>query len=440
MAAEHRPRLDPEADLRRLGELARRAGSGEVSAHEHARGRERLLREVAQKALPLAPRPWWLMAAAAVPALALVFAVALRPAPELSFAIDGVPPSDSYVAAGPDGATTRFSEGTTVRFAPGARGRIEEVTSRGARVRLEQGGAHFVVAHLPRAAWTAEAGPFTVSVTGTEFDLDWQKERLELVMQRGSVVVRGPMASAGIALQDGQHLVADLARGALTIAEPKAAAAVEAPRASTALAEPAPSPRENAVPLPPPCAGGCSAAEGTAPARSTLEPSAPATSAGVGPARGAAPTLRDRVARGEFASVIAEAEARGLDAALNASSLGDLAALSDAARYAGRADLAERALLAERSRFPGSGEARSAAFLLGRMAEATSPSAAIAWYDRYLAESPAGSLASEALGRKMVVVKASAGRDAARPIAEEYRRRYPEGAFTAVAGEILAIP
>jgi hypothetical protein len=143
------------------------------------------------------------------------------------------------------------------------------------------------------------------------------------------------------------------------------------------------------------------------------------------------------VARGDFAAVVADAEARGVDTIIGSGPLRDLAALADAARYAGRSDLARRALLAERSRFSGSPEARSAAFLLGRMAEGGSPAAAISWYDQYLAESPGGSLAAEALGRKMIVVRNSGGRDAARPIAEEYVKRHPRGPFADAAAEIL---
>ncbi|KYF96236.1 hypothetical protein BE20_04395 [Sorangium cellulosum] len=151
-------------------------------------------------------------------------------------------------------------------------------------------------------------------------------------------------------------------------------------------------------------------------------------------------SYRERVARGDFAGAIADAEARGIDATIDASPLPEIAALADAARYTGRNDLARRALLAERSRFAGSPEARSAAFLLGRMVEASSPAEAISWYERYLSESPGGPLAAEALGRKMLVTRSSRGKDAARPVAEEYLARHPHGAFAGAAAEILGPP
>jgi hypothetical protein len=166
-------------------------------------------------------------------------------------------------------------------------------------------------------------------------------------------------------------------------------------------------------------------------------PAAPEPTDSLAPAP---PSFRDRVARGDFAAVITEAEARGVDTVVGTGSLADIAALADAARYAGRADLARRALLAERSRFSGSPEARSAAFLLGRMAEQSSPATAVDWYDTYLTESPEGSLAAEALGRKMLAVRAASGAGASRPIAAEYLRRYPRGAVAQIAREIVASP
>jgi len=141
------------------------------------------------------------------------------------------------------------------------------------------------------------------------------------------------------------------------------------------------------------------------------------------------------VAAGEYEVVLREADARGIDASIRKGSLADVAALADAARYGGRTPIAKRAMAAERSRFPGSSEARTAAFLLGRIAEDAdgNPRAAIGWYDRYLAEAPKGPLASEALGRKMLLVFRTSGADAAKPIAEQYLHRFPSGSYAAVA-------
>ncbi|WP_437568626.1 FecR domain-containing protein [Sorangium sp. So ce542] len=431
--AEPKPEVPPEVALQRLTALAREAGAVARTDAALARGRARLIEEVERPVLPLAPRRVWLIPAALAPLLLILGLVWLRPAARLSYRIDDAAPADSYVLAEASGATARFSEGTTIRFAPGARGRIAAVTERGAQIHLESGAAHFEVVHLPEAEWVAEAGPFTVTVTGTEFELRWQHERLELTMESGSVAVRGPLVWGGVTLHGGQRLVADTGRRELTIVGPRADIDASAPEVG-APAEPEASARIDAP-------GMADAPEPDAP-----EPDAPAKTDA--PARADAPaaaapvpqTYRERVARGDFAGAIADAEARGIDATIDASPLSEVAALADAARYTGRNDLARRALLAERSRFAGSPEARSAAFLLGRMVEASSPAEAISWYEQYLSESPGGPLAAEALGRKMLVTRSSRGKDAARPVAEEYLARHPHGAFAGAAAEILGPP
>jgi TolA-binding protein len=124
-----------------------------------------------------------------------------------------------------------------------------------------------------------------------------------------------------------------------------------------------------------------------------------------------------------------------LDRTLTGGSLEDLGALADAARYAGRSAVAKRVLLAERQRFAGSGPARDAAFFLGRIAE-DSGGGAIEWYERYVAESPRGPYASQAFGRKMMLLHKQRGAMAAKPVASEYLKRYPNGPYAAAARKI----
>ena len=112
------------------------------------------------------------------------------------------------------------------------------------------------------------------------------------------------------------------------------------------------------------------------------------------------------LAAGHFATILQQAEQRGLETSLAEVSSDDLAALADAARYSRREDVARRALTAQRRRFPRSARANDAAFLLGRLEEtAQHPELALAWYERCLTESPRGTYTSEALGRKMTVVQ-----------------------------------
>ncbi len=137
--------------------------------------------------------------------------------------------------------------------------------------------------------------------------------------------------------------------------------------------------------------------------------------------------------------MLAEAEAHGLGRTLIEVDGTALAALSDAARYAGRHEVAVRAMMAQRQRFPNTAAARAAAFLLGRLADDQGePAAGLAWYRRYLAEAPEGAYVAEALGRKMLAVERLSGRAAARDVAVEYLRRFPNGTYLLQAHSILA--
>ena len=151
----------------------------------------------------------------------------------------------------------------------------------------------------------------------------------------------------------------------------------------------------------------------------------------------AAPTRKTwaaLVADGEYDAVLAQAEARGIDAVMQGGSAGELVALGDAARYRGRGDVARRCLIALREHHAGHQAAVSAAFLLGRMSEG-SPSSAIGWYDRYLAEAPGGAYAAEALGRKLALM-AKTSPSAARGVAKQYLAAYPRGAYAELARKL----
>jgi len=140
------------------------------------------------------------------------------------------------------------------------------------------------------------------------------------------------------------------------------------------------------------------------------------------------------LADGNFRGVVDAAEARGVDSTLGRGPLADVVALADAARYLHDRALAKRGLLAERSRFGGSAEARGAAFVLGRLADdGGARDEAIRWYDAYLAESPRGSFAAEALGRKLVALVELGDPAGARAVAKDYLSRFPGGAHAAYA-------
>jgi hypothetical protein len=367
------------------------------------------------------PRSWargW-VAGLAVAGSAGVLAAALflfyaSPA-KLSFQVAGGALDARGHVVGGEHTLIRFSDGSEAALARGAEAQIANVTERGADVVLTHGSMRVHIAKKPEAAWKVAAGPYDVRVTGTAFDVSWSKQAqaFDLRMETGAVIVTGPLAGSGIVLRAGQHLFGGVAEGRLTVE------------------------------------GGSPATASPGPAVAALEPTEPSRrahdTAGVAPTpTPPSPTPRAsaevhawtrQVAQGRFNAVLDEAEQRGLDRTLSGGSLEELAALADAARYAGRSLVAKRVLMAERQRFPSSGPARDAAFFLGRIAE-ESGGGAIEWYERYVSESPRGAYASQAFGRKMMLLYKQRGASAAGPVATEYLSRYPNGPYAAAARKI----
>ena len=147
---------------------------------------------------------------------------------------------------------------------------------------------------------------------------------------------------------------------------------------------------------------------------------------------------RARVAHGDFEGVLDDANRRGLDKVFAEASASDLAALADAARYARRSELARRALIAERAHYPDSLQARDAPFFLGTLAQSEKNDASeLEWYEVYLRESPGGAYASEALGRRMMLLQKVKSAEAARPVANEYLARFGDGAYAPFARRLL---
>ena len=330
-------------------------------------------------------------------------------APHITFEVArGALGANGHVV-GHDGTRIRFSDGSEASLANGAEAQVENLTEHGADVVLTRGSMRVHIAKKPQAAWKVAAGPYDVRVTGTAFDVSWsnQAQAFDLRMETGAVIVTGPLAVAGIPLRAGQHMFGGVAEGRLTVE-----GGATTPSVAPAVA--ALEPRAGEPPAAVPAA--------LAPSSATPHPSE-------------AHAWTREVAQGHFNAVLDEAEQRGLDRTLGTGSLEELAALADAARYAGRSPVAKRVLLAERQRFPNSGAARDAAFFLGRIAE-DSGGGAIEWYERYVSESPSGAYASQAFGRKMMLLYKQRGAGAAKPIAVEYLSRYPNGPYAAAARKL----
>jgi TolA-binding protein len=227
------------------------------------------------------------------------------------------------------------------------------------------------------------------------------------------VEVTGP-GSGHFAVHAGQHFRASLADGSLRV--------------------------ENLDTGAPALSAGSAAA-----AASAVVPTASASpsSEGANPADEQPPTHEESwsalVRHRKFQQVVSAAHARGVDACLSGCSASDLRALADAARYSGKLGLAESSLLALRRRFKGTGAA-AAAFLLGRISESRGQlAAANRWYEFSSQEAPRGEFAADALAGRMRAVAATQGTSSARPLAEQYLDRYPEGVHARAAKKIVGL-
>lgn len=360
--------------------------------------------------------------------------------------------------AGDTGMTLLFAEGTEFRLLPEARGRLRGVDGRGAHLAIEQGSAAMRVTPRPGARWLVDAGPFVVTVKGTEFTISWdaRAERLELGLKRGRVGVAGPVSGGEIALRAGQRLVVSLPKAQTVISEEGAQDGsngsadgskirsndgseedgleedLAEAMASGATAGAGPGPGDGRARVPNWPASGALTRRRATPHLAQGQPSL------VPPSVGGQRSWAAAVAAGHWDDLLAQVDRTGIAPALENASSEDLLALADAARYRRRNGLAREALLAERRRFPGSARALDAAFLLGRLAETTEAlSTALPWYDEYLRRAPAGTYASEALGRKMIATERLEGTASAQTIASEYLLRFPHGAYAGSARALL---
>jgi hypothetical protein len=306
-----------------------------------------------------------------------------------------------------------FSEGTHVDIAAGSRARVEEVSRHGARVVVERGALSAHVTHRPEAAWHFAAGPFDVLVVGTSLSVNWDPSSgmFELGVQRGSVVVSGPLIKASQEVRAGERCRVDLTKQSMRLEE-VAKAAPPAPDVNVS-----PQPEVPAVP---------DAIDG---------PAAGITGRGAATTSGSAwlALARD----GKYRDAVAAAERGGLGRIYQSASADDLLELARSARLAGREDVEHDALLACRQRFKGQPSAAKAAYLLGR---AAGPKEAAQWFETYLREQPSGMLAREAAGRLIESHQRAGNTAAARDAAARYLASYPDGPQAATARAVLAAP
>jgi hypothetical protein len=374
----------------------------------------------------------------ALPALAIACTLLLwwRAPGTLTYQVVGGEKNGSFLSAPADHAVSlAFSDSTLVEVKAGSQMRVEHTSAREPRVALERGAAEVHVVHRAQTRWTFVAGPFEVFVTGTRFKLDWDpaREVMALRLREGSVEIQTPLAATPVTLRAGQEFRADLSKRSMTTAE---ASAEEEASANAARSH-----EQDVTRHFEPHALDSATPEPMQPALSESAAPAPATH-GPPPTHAAATRSWPKLmAAGKFELLLEQARERGIPECLRSCSASDLSALSDAARYAGHFDVADQGLRALRSRFGRQQEGKGAAFLLGRLRERQGAAGdALGWYQTYLAEAAGGSYAAEALAGQMRTTRALKGAAAAKPLAEEYLRRYPNGVHAGTARSLVGSP
>ena len=428
---------------------------------DHERGRARLLASsrLGGPRHPQTPRLWMerfgvrvvapLAAALVLAALAVVFVA--RPRDAMRFEVGATQPGvmGEWIAA-PAGAELpiRFSDGSVLRLLPGGRARVASVGEDGAEVALERGALDFSVVHREKTHWTVRVGPFQVNVIGTKFEARWDPvtERFTVALREGAITVSGPVVGEKRAVRAGERLTVSPAAGTLEVGSIHVAvqdapapipSAVEPAHPAPPDATAAPSPPR--TPAPPPAAPTPVAPPEHAQPETPSRPEPGAAREAPPPATSTTP-WRALALDAQYKEALAAAEREGFDGICASADAADLRALGDAARLGGSPGRAVQALTALRARFPGSAEAASAAFILGRIAQDQSrdPAGAAGWFSRYLAEQPGGAFAGDALGRLVEATDRQGDEAGARRAAERYLAAYPNGSHAGYARQVLA--
>jgi transmembrane sensor len=416
-----------DSRLKRLGADIADAQGASLRAFDVQAQRARFLASVAvpgavavvpaPKKAMWSPRRQWVAIGLASSAVAVAAALALFfRQPSLRFDVGGVTGQEGEWIAAPSGdpLPVAFSDGTRLFLAETARARVSDSAPNGARVVLERGRIAADVVHRENTRWRVDAGPFTIQVVGTRFEVSWDpaQEQFHLVLQEGSVRVAGPTIPQGRTVRAGDHLDVVVGGGA---------------RNEAVL----PSPSGRAIGVTDPA--GTTVPHAPAPAPAAAAPVAP-------PAPLAPPVAwRALAAKGIHQQAWKAIESAGFDVVLSRASAAELVTVADVARFSHHPAQAATALSTLRKRFPKDVQAGESAFLLGRLAydQDGSPSEAARWFSTYLKEHPSGRFAREAAGRLIECHQRLGADDAARVTAERYLAAYPGGPHAMIARRLL---
>ena len=307
-----------------------------------------------------------------------------------------------------------FSEGSTLVVHHGGRIRVLSLEAGAARVLVEDGVVDAAIAHPKggkasrKTRWDFEVGPYRVTVNGTKFGMAFHAgtQALRVSTQEGRVTVTGGCLQAARTVSAGETFESSCPPQAL---EPGGTSAGTAPEAGDAQAA-------EEAPLAP-------ALDARAPGRA-----------------GRVDHWRELLAAGRLQEGLRAAEHANFDRVCRVATGKELLALADAGRFFGPSRRAVTALSTLRQRFPGSADAGTAAFTLGRIVLENEHAYARAadWFETYLREQPRGPLMGDAFGRLMEARLRSGDGAGARASAEQYLRRFPEGPYASEARGVLS--
>jgi hypothetical protein len=301
----------------------------------------------------------------------------------------------------------QFSDGTAIDLLPGTRARVSSLNRLGANLNLETGHLRARVVHKRFADWTIGAGPYTVHVIGTEFDVDWNPdtEELEVDVHRGLVKVAGPALSDDQSVSAKQRLKVALRNrhAMLSPLDAESEPRADLPRSDPALEPPS---SEDDV------------------STGTRDRSPDAASQWIAFAK-----------RGDYRRAFEIVQRAGFENVMQSCGPDELLSLWDVARVGGQPSRAVEVLQYARKRYPRSVAASTAAYHLGLAAFEQNGAYrdAARWFDAYLRERPSGPLAAEAMGRLMESYERLGRREKAEATARKYMNAYPNGAHRDVA-------
>lgn len=334
----------------------------------------------------------------------------------------------------------KFEGGSTMELSGRSTARVISSNREKVLVALKRGRLDARIENNGKTYWQVAAGPYQVKVKGTIFSVDWdeQSQGLDVAVKRGVVVVGGDgLDESGIRLAAGNRLQIRNGKALVFLdTENKEESPRDTVRVTKVveIAEPIPE-----LELPPDSDAETIAVfgkQGKPSARRFLKKK-PST------VKSAADNLltekwKEHYEQKNFRAAIDAAENIGLEKLANTLGEQDLWLLAKAARYAGRGAVTTKLLLRFKSRFESSERAKTASFLLGRVAleQNGNPYEARKWFRTYLDERAGGPLAEEALGRLIESCVQLGALPEARRVADLYLERYPDGSFAELAGSL----